>query len=125
MQEQINLCRFLQFLQRGSPVVSAGEEEDVLGCRQGAHDHRRERLPGINSEDVPRKGAETVVGPMAGSYVNANHIGIPVAIYAIGNATPVAPVLLVQLLVLSPLFLLLGPGHRSVPVLLAALLLDG
>lgn len=62
---------------------------------------------GLSALWFRRDGAETVVGAMAGSYVNANHIGIPVAIYAIGNATPVAPVLLVQLLVLSPLFLLL------------------
>lgn len=62
---------------------------------------------GLSALWFQRKGAEVVVGAMASSYVNANHIGIPVAVYAIGNATPVAPVLLVQLLVLSPLFLLL------------------
>ncbi|WP_146069266.1 hypothetical protein [Arthrobacter sp. ZGTC412] len=58
---------------------------------------------------VSPQGAEIVVDAMASSYVNANgsHIGIPVAVYAVGNATPVAPVLIVQLLALSPLFLLL------------------
>jgi malonate transporter and related proteins len=52
-----------------------------------------------------RPAAETAVGAMASSYVNANNIGIPIALYALGNATPVAPVLLVQLLLLAPMYL--------------------
>ncbi len=51
--------------------------------------------------------AETAIGAMASSYVNANNIGIPVTLYALGDATPVAPVLLVQLLLLAPLVLTL------------------
>jgi malonate transporter and related proteins len=51
--------------------------------------------------------AETAVGAMAGSYVNANNIGIPITLYALGDATPVAPVLLVQLLLFAPLVLTL------------------
>jgi predicted permease len=51
--------------------------------------------------------AETAVGAMASSYVNANNIGIPVTVYALGDATPVAPVLLVQLLLFAPLVLTL------------------
>ncbi|MBT2249429.1 AEC family transporter [Arthrobacter sp. BHU FT2] len=49
--------------------------------------------------------ADTAVGAMASSYVNANNIGIPITLYALGDATPVAPVLLVQLLLLAPLVL--------------------
>ncbi|MDN4609421.1 AEC family transporter [Arthrobacter burdickii] len=52
-----------------------------------------------------RPAAETAIGAMASSYVNANNIGIPIALYALGDATPVAPVLLVQLLLLAPLYL--------------------
>ncbi len=52
-----------------------------------------------------RPAAETAVGAMSSSYVNANNIGIPIAVYALGNATPVAPVLLMQLLVLAPAYL--------------------
>jgi malonate transporter len=55
----------------------------------------------------PRPLAETAVGAMASSYVNANNIGIPITLYALGDATPVAPVLLVQLLLLAPLVLTL------------------
>lgn len=52
-----------------------------------------------------RPVAETAVGAMASSYVNANNIGIPVSLYAVGTAQHVAPVLLVQILVLAPFYL--------------------
>ena len=52
-----------------------------------------------------RPVAETAVGAMASSYANANNIGIPVSLYAVGTAEHVAPVLLVQLLVLAPFYL--------------------
>ncbi|WP_235564355.1 AEC family transporter [Arthrobacter sp. Soil762] len=42
-----------------------------------------------------RPAAETAVGAMASSYANANNIGIPVSLYAVGTAQHVAPVLLV------------------------------
>jgi malonate transporter len=49
--------------------------------------------------------AETVLGAASSSYVNANNIGLPVAIYVLGSARYVAPVLLLQLLVLAPIIL--------------------
>ena len=52
-----------------------------------------------------RTVAETTMGTMAGAYVNANNIGLPVAVYVLGSATFVAPVLLFQLLVLTPVVL--------------------
>lgn len=52
-----------------------------------------------------RSAAETTMGTMAGAYVNANNIGLPVAVYVLGSATFVAPVLLFQLLVLTPVVL--------------------
>ncbi|MDQ4047493.1 MAG: AEC family transporter, partial [Actinomycetota bacterium] len=52
-----------------------------------------------------RPVAETAVGAMASSYANANNIGIPVSLYAVGTAQHVAPVLLVQILVLAPFYL--------------------
>ncbi|MFJ4169855.1 AEC family transporter [Paenarthrobacter sp. NPDC089714] len=51
-----------------------------------------------------RPAAETAVGAMASSYANANNIGISVSLYAVGTAQHVAPVLLVQLLVLAPFY---------------------
>jgi len=48
---------------------------------------------------------ETVLGVASATYVNANNIGLPVAIYVLGSASYVAPVLLLQLLVLAPIVL--------------------
>ncbi|KNC19286.1 membrane protein [Arthrobacter sp. RIT-PI-e] len=52
-----------------------------------------------------RPAAETAIGAMASSYVNANNIGIPITVYALGDPTLIAPVLLVQLLLLAPMYL--------------------
>jgi predicted permease len=51
-----------------------------------------------------RPAAETTVGAMASGYVNAGNIGLPIATYVLGNAAEVAPVLLFQLAVLTPVF---------------------
>ncbi|RFA16282.1 hypothetical protein B7R21_02570 [Subtercola boreus] len=51
--------------------------------------------------------AETVIGAAGSSYVNANNIGLPVAVYVLGSAQFVAPVLLFQLIVLAPITLTL------------------
>lgn len=48
---------------------------------------------------------EITMGTMAGAYVNANNIGLPVAVYVLGSATWVAPVLLFQLVILTPIVL--------------------
>jgi predicted permease len=52
-----------------------------------------------------RPVGETTVGAMASAYVNANNIGLPVAVYVLGSASYVAPILLLQLLVFSPIIL--------------------
>lgn len=58
------------------------------------------------SRFVLKRGmAQTAVGAMASSYVNAGNIGIPIALYAVGSSAPVVSVLLAQLLVLAPVFL--------------------
>jgi hypothetical protein len=49
--------------------------------------------------------AETVLGASSATYVNANNIGLPVAIYVLGSAQYVAPVLLLQLVILAPAIL--------------------
>jgi malonate transporter len=48
---------------------------------------------------------EAVIGALAAGYVNANNIGIPVAVYVLGDTAYSAPVLLLQLLVISPIAL--------------------
>lgn len=47
----------------------------------------------------------TTIGALASSYVNANNIGLPVAVYVLGQATAVVPVILLQLVVLAPIAL--------------------
>lgn len=51
-----------------------------------------------------RPRGETTVGAMAGGYVNAGNLGFPIAAYALGNVAAIAPVLLFQLAVLTPVF---------------------
>ncbi|TFD47716.1 AEC family transporter [Cryobacterium frigoriphilum] len=48
---------------------------------------------------------ESMLGATSATYVNANNIGLPVAIYVLGSAQYVAPVLLLQLLILAPITL--------------------
>jgi malonate transporter len=48
---------------------------------------------------------EATLGAMSAGYVNANNIGLPVAVYVLGSATYVAPVLLLQLLLFAPIIL--------------------
>lgn len=54
-----------------------------------------------------RSLAQRVVGALAASYTNANNIGLPIAVYVIGSASYVAPVILFQLVVLAPIALTL------------------
>jgi malonate transporter len=50
---------------------------------------------------------ETVVGTLCSAYVNAGNLGLPIASYVLGDPALVAPVLLMQMLVLQPLALVL------------------
>lgn len=52
-----------------------------------------------------RSASATAVGAMSASYANAGNIGVPIALYAVGTTTPVVAVLLAQLLVLAPTYL--------------------
>ena len=49
-----------------------------------------------------RSVAESTIGALAAGYVNAANLGIPVLIVLLGDATAIAPILLLQLLVISP-----------------------
>jgi predicted permease len=82
-----------------------------------------------------RTPAQSTVAALASGYVNANNIGLPVAIYVLGNAAYPGPVILLQLLVYAPAGLVVlehSRGRASVgatvlrsvrnPLLLASLL---
>ena len=49
-----------------------------------------------------RSTAEATIGALASGYVNAANLGIPVAGLVLGDAATIAPILLLQLLVLTP-----------------------
>lgn len=50
-----------------------------------------------------RTTSETVIGTFCSCYVNAGNLGLPIAVYALGSASWIAPMLLTQLVVLQPL----------------------
>lgn len=52
-----------------------------------------------------RDAGSTVVATMCSSYCNAGNLGVPIAFYVLGDTALVAPVLLLQLVVLQPLAL--------------------
>ncbi|MEV0230630.1 AEC family transporter [Nonomuraea sp. NPDC050786] len=61
-----------------------------------------------------RDRREATIGALASSYVNAGNLGVPISIYVLGDGALVAPILLFQLLVLTPVsFLILDKGARS------------
>jgi len=47
----------------------------------------------------------TTIGALLASYVNSGNLGIPIAVYVLGDATLVAPVMLFQLVVYTPIAL--------------------
>ncbi|MET0854495.1 MAG: AEC family transporter [Microterricola sp.] len=66
--------------------------------------------------------AETVIGSLASGYVNANNMGIPIALYMLGDAAYAAPLVLLQLLVFTPIALAIldasVTGSTSLPRIL-------
>jgi predicted permease len=50
-----------------------------------------------------RPTGDTVLGALSSAYVNAGNLGLPITVYVLGSATFIAPVLLMQLLVITPL----------------------
>lgn len=71
-----------------------------------------------------RAAADVVFGTLAASYVNAGNLGLPLAVYLLGDAVAVVPPLLFQLLVIAPIaFTVLDthlirarPGLRGIAV---------
>lgn len=84
----------------------------------------------------PRDLAHTTLGAASTGYVNSNNLGLPVAMYILGDAAYVAPLILVQLLFFAPAILAIleaqNGGSRGVwfalgrtfknPIIVASLL---
>ena len=60
-----------------------------------------------------RATADVVFGTLAASYVNAGNLGLPLAVYLLGNAVAVVPPLLFQLLVIAPIAFTVLDAHLS------------
>lgn len=57
--------------------------------------------------------ASTTLGATTAGYVNSNNLGLPVAIYILGDAAYVAPLILVQVAVYSPVILAILESTRG------------
>lgn len=57
--------------------------------------------------------ATTTLGAACSGYVNANNLGLPVAVYILGDAAYVAPLILVQLIFFAPTILSLLEATRT------------
>lgn len=55
----------------------------------------------------------TVLGATTTAYVNSNNLGLPVAVYILGDAAYVAPLMLVQLIIFTPVILVLLEAARG------------
>lgn len=61
-----------------------------------------------------RRGiGELTIGAMTASMLNSNNIGLPVAIYVFGSYDEVVPILLFQLLIMSPIALTILDAART------------
>lgn len=60
-----------------------------------------------------RDRGRLVMGATSGVYANANNIGLPVAVYVIGDGQYVAPLLVLQLVVMAPLLMAYLDALRS------------
>ena len=64
-----------------------------------------------------RDAGTRIVGALAAGYTNANYIGIPVATYVLGDAALVVPIVIIQLLIITPVALtglqVATTGHAS------------
>jgi malonate transporter len=56
---------------------------------------------------------ESVIGSLCAAYVNAGNLGIPIALYVLGDISLMAPTLLMQLLIITPTALALLDADRS------------
>lgn len=63
---------------------------------------------------------EALVSSMSSSLANSANLGIPIAVFVLGDASYVAPLLIFQLAFFTPLFLMLldatTSGHRTTPL---------
>ena len=67
----------------------------------------------VNAVWLRLSASEATVGAVSAGYVNANNIGLPVAVYVLDDPRAVVPLILLQLLVFAPLTLLVLDAQTS------------
>ena len=76
---------------------------------------------------LKRSLPESLMSSMSASLANSANLGIPIAVYVLGDASYVAPLLIFQLAFFTPLFLMLldssTSAHRTTPLSLAFMIL--
>lgn len=60
----------------------------------------------LNQLLLGRRGPEATVGAVAAAYVNSNNMGLPIAIFVLGDPTAAVPALLFNLLLVAPIMAL-------------------
>jgi predicted permease len=70
------------------------------------------RLP-VARRRFSRDLASTTLGATGSAYVNSNNLGLPVAMYILGDAAYIAPLMLVQLILFAPTILTLLESTRG------------
>ncbi len=60
-----------------------------------------------------RRADETAIGAMCSAYCNAGNLGLPIAAYVLGDASLIAPMLILHLIVLQPAALAVLDAGRS------------
>lgn len=70
---------------------------------------------------------EALMSSMAASLINSANLGIPIAVYVLGDASYVAPLLIFQLAFFTPLFLMIldasTSSHRTTPLSFVVMIL--
>ena len=76
---------------------------------------------------LKRSLPESLMSSMSASLANSANLGIPIAVYVLGDASYVAPLLIFQLAFFTPLFLMLldssTSAHRTTPLSFAFMIL--
>ena len=76
---------------------------------------------------LKRSLPESLMSSMSASLANSANLGIPIAVYVLGDASYVAPLLIFQLAFVTPLFLMLldssTSAHRTTPLSFAFMIL--
>lgn len=112
-------------------ALSTSDVLDVLGARllvaAGCGIAAALVFVTIGASGLRLRGGDLVLGAMASSLNNAAYIGIPIAVYVLGDATGVVPILVFQLGFFTPMFFVLadihGSGRRPTPTAVAATIL--